>query len=160
MGQDITQSTQARISQSTPLEGRCPRRSTLSQKPSLLNIFMCLVSSYMMPCDHSGPIYTWTPNPHMPIKLWGLALIPFVASRPIGGPFYQRSSFNLHFGVNKCVSGTLLSMGEACFRLKQHIKKPHLYAQVMKLRAEVDSFDKGEELVYQERQGKNNSVLL
>jgi hypothetical protein len=46
----------ARISQSTPpLEDRCPRRSTPIQKPPLLAMFMCLVSSYAMPCDHSGP---------------------------------------------------------------------------------------------------------
>jgi hypothetical protein len=45
----------ARISQSTPLEDRRPRRSTPIQGPPLLATFVCLVSSYAMPCDHSGP---------------------------------------------------------------------------------------------------------
>jgi hypothetical protein len=37
------------------------RRSTLSLEPPLLATSMCLVSSYAMPCDHSGP--TITPRP-------------------------------------------------------------------------------------------------
>jgi hypothetical protein len=45
----------ARISQSTPLEDRRPRRSTSIQEPPLLAMSVCLVSSYAMPCDHSGP---------------------------------------------------------------------------------------------------------
>jgi hypothetical protein len=37
------------------LENRRPRRSTLSQEPPLLVMYVCLVSSYVMPCDHSKP---------------------------------------------------------------------------------------------------------
>jgi hypothetical protein len=81
----------ARISQSTPLEDRHPRRSTLIQEPPLLATSVCLVSSYAMPCDHSGPTCAMRhipepPNPHMPVKPRGLALIPLVTPRPIPGP--------------------------------------------------------------------------
>jgi hypothetical protein len=38
-----------------PLEDRRPRRSTPIQEPPLLAMYVCLVSSYAMPCDHSGP---------------------------------------------------------------------------------------------------------
>jgi hypothetical protein len=38
-----------------PLEDRRPRRSTTIQEPPLLVTSVCLVSSYAMPCDHSGP---------------------------------------------------------------------------------------------------------
>jgi hypothetical protein len=51
----ISPSTRDRISQSTPLEDRCPHRSSQSQEPSLLAMFVCLVSSYAMPSDHSRP---------------------------------------------------------------------------------------------------------
>jgi hypothetical protein len=50
----------ARISQSTPL--RRPTSSSVNPNPgtSLLATSVCLVSSYAMPCDHSGSTY---PNP-------------------------------------------------------------------------------------------------
>jgi hypothetical protein len=38
-----------------PLEDRRPCRSTPIQEPPLLAKYVCLVSSYAMPCDHSGP---------------------------------------------------------------------------------------------------------
>jgi hypothetical protein len=81
----------ARISQSTPLEDRRPRRSTLIQEPPLLATSMSLVSSYAMPCDHSGPTCAMRhipepPNPHTAVKPRGLALIPLVTPRPIPGP--------------------------------------------------------------------------
>jgi hypothetical protein len=38
-----------------PLEDQRPRQSTLSQEPPLLATYVCPVSSYDMPCDHSGP---------------------------------------------------------------------------------------------------------
>jgi hypothetical protein len=52
---------------------------------------VCLVSSYVMPCDHSGPTCAMRhipepPNPHTPVKLRGSALIPLVSPRPIPGP--------------------------------------------------------------------------
>jgi hypothetical protein len=63
----------ARISQSTPLEDQRPRWSTPIQEPPLLATSVCLVSSYAMPCDHSGPTCTMRhipepPNPHTPVK--------------------------------------------------------------------------------------------
>jgi hypothetical protein len=90
LGQDIT-ITGARISQSTPLEDRRPCRSTLIQGPPLLAMYVCLVSSYDMPCDHSGPTCIMChipepPNPHTPVKPRGLALIPLVTPYPIPGP--------------------------------------------------------------------------
>jgi hypothetical protein len=47
----------ARISQSFPLEYRCPRRSTQSQETLFLATSVCLVSSYDMPCNHFGSTY-------------------------------------------------------------------------------------------------------
>jgi uracil-DNA glycosylase len=81
----------ARISQSTPLEDRRPRRSTPIQEPPLLATSVCLVSSYAMPCDHSGPTCAMRhipepPSPHTPVKPRGSALIPLVTPRPIHGP--------------------------------------------------------------------------
>jgi hypothetical protein len=38
-----------------PLEDRHPLWSTPIQKPPLLAMFVCLVSSYAMPCDHPRP---------------------------------------------------------------------------------------------------------
>jgi hypothetical protein len=81
----------ARISQSTPLEDRCPRWPTLIQEPPLLATYVCLESSYAMPCDHSGPTCAMhhisdPPNPHTPVKPRGSALIPLVTPRPIPGP--------------------------------------------------------------------------
>jgi hypothetical protein len=63
---------EARISQSTPLEDRRPRRSTLIQEPPLLATSVCLVSSYAMPCDHSGPTCAMRhiPEPPSPHKLY------------------------------------------------------------------------------------------
>jgi hypothetical protein len=81
----------ARISQSTPLEDRRPRRSTPIQEPPLLTTSICLVSSYAMPCDHFGPTCAMRhilepPSPHTPVKPRGSALIPLVTPRPIPGP--------------------------------------------------------------------------
>jgi hypothetical protein len=81
----------ARISQSTPLEDRRPRRSTPIQEPPLLAMSVCLVSSYAITCDHSRPTCTMRhipelPNPHMLVKPRGSALIPLVTPRPILGP--------------------------------------------------------------------------
>jgi hypothetical protein len=81
----------ARISQSTPIEDRRPCRSTPIQEPPLLATSVRLVSSYAMPCDHSGPTYAMRqipepPNPHTPVKPRGSALIPLVTPRPILGP--------------------------------------------------------------------------
>jgi hypothetical protein len=64
----------------------------------------------------------------------------------IGGLLCRRFPFNLYFGTNKCVSGTLLLMDEADLRPKQHIKKLRLCVQVAKVRAEVGRFGKGEGL--------------
>jgi hypothetical protein len=80
-----------RISQSTPLEDRHPRRSTPIQERPLLAMYVCLVSSYAMPCDHSGPTSAMRhipelPNPHTPVKPQGSVLIPLVTPRPIPGP--------------------------------------------------------------------------
>jgi hypothetical protein len=52
---------------------------------------VCLVSSYAMPCDHSGPTCAMhhipqPPSPHTPVKPRGSALIPLVTPRPIPGP--------------------------------------------------------------------------
>jgi hypothetical protein len=57
----------------------------------LLATFMCLVSSYAMPCDHSGPTCAMhyipeSPSPHTPENPRGSALIPLVTPRPIPGP--------------------------------------------------------------------------
>jgi hypothetical protein len=41
-----------------PLEDRHPRWSTPIQEPPLLATSVCLVSSYAMPCDDSGPTCT------------------------------------------------------------------------------------------------------
>jgi hypothetical protein len=80
----------ARISQSTPLEDRRPRRSTPIQEPPLLATFVCLVSSYAMPCDHSRPTCAMRhipepPSPHTPMKPRESARIPLVTPRPIPG---------------------------------------------------------------------------
>jgi hypothetical protein len=80
----------ARISQSTPLEDRRPRRSTPIQEPPLLATSVCLVPSYAMPCDHSRPTCAMRhipeiPSPHTPMKPRGSALIPLVTPRPIPG---------------------------------------------------------------------------
>jgi hypothetical protein len=74
-----------------PLEDRRPCRSTPIQEPTLLATSVCLVSSYIMSCDHSGPTCTLRhihepPSPHTPVKPRGLALIPLVTPRPIPGP--------------------------------------------------------------------------
>jgi hypothetical protein len=81
----------ARISQSTPLEDRRPRRSTPIQEPPLLATSVCLLSSYAMPYDHSGPTCAMRhisepPSPHTPVKPRGSALIPFVTPRSNPGP--------------------------------------------------------------------------
>jgi hypothetical protein len=81
----------ARISQSTPLEDRRPHWSTPIQEPHLLATSVCLVSSYAMPCDHSGPTCAIRhipkpPSPHRPVKPRGSTLIPLVTPRPIPGP--------------------------------------------------------------------------
>jgi hypothetical protein len=75
----------------SPLEDRRPRRSTPILKPPLLATYVCLVSSYVMPCDHSGPTCDMRhipkpPIPHTPVKPRGSALIPLVTPRPIPGP--------------------------------------------------------------------------
>jgi hypothetical protein len=54
----------------------------------LLDTFVCLVSSYVMSCDHFGPTYVMRhipepPSPHTPVKLRGSALIPFETSRSL-----------------------------------------------------------------------------
>jgi hypothetical protein len=48
-----------------PLEDRSLYRSTLSKEPPLLATSVCLVLSYAMPCDHSGPTCAMRhiPNP-------------------------------------------------------------------------------------------------
>jgi hypothetical protein len=51
----------------------------------------------------------------------------------VGGLLCRRSTFNLHFGISKCVSGALLLMDEAGLWPKQNIKKLRLYAQVAKV---------------------------
>jgi hypothetical protein len=81
----------ARISQSTPLEDRRPRRSIPIQEPPLLAMSVCLVSSYAMPCDHFGSTCAMRhipepSNPHTPVKPRGSALIPLVTPHPIPGP--------------------------------------------------------------------------
>jgi hypothetical protein len=111
----------ARISQSTPLEDRRPRRSTPIQEPPLLATSMCLVSSYSMSCDHCGPTCTMRhipepPNPQTPVKPRELALIPLVTPRPIPGsavltsgsslgsyivPTDQHESFCAHFVLTR-----------------------------------------------------------
>lgn len=45
----------------------------------------------------------------------------------------RRFSFNLHFDMNKRVSGTLQSMDEVGLRSKQRIKKLRLCTQIMKV---------------------------
>jgi hypothetical protein len=81
-GQDIT---------IHPLEDRRPRRSTPIQEPPLLAMSVCLMSSYTMPCDHSGPTYAIChipkpPSPHTLVKPRGSDLIPLVTPHPILGP--------------------------------------------------------------------------
>jgi hypothetical protein len=54
-------------------------------------MYVCLVSSYAMPCDHSGTTCSMRhipepPNPHTPVKSRGSALITLVTHRPILGP--------------------------------------------------------------------------
>jgi hypothetical protein len=73
-----------------PLEDRRPHQSTPIQEPPLLAMSVCLVSSYAMPCDHSGPTCAMChipkpPSPHTPMKPRGSALIPLVTPRPIPG---------------------------------------------------------------------------
>lgn len=68
-------------------------------------------------------------------------------------------SFNLHFGINKCVSGTLLTMDKAGLWLKQLIENLRVYAQAMKVQAEVDNFDKEEDLRTQVNQKKLNVLV-
>jgi hypothetical protein len=90
----------ARISQSTPFEDRRPRRSTPIQEPPLLVTSMCLVSSYVMPCDHSEPTCAMRHipeprSPHTPVKPRGSALIPLVTPRPITGPVVLTPSSSL-----------------------------------------------------------------
>jgi hypothetical protein len=56
-----------------PLEDRRPCRSTPIQELPLLATSVCLVSSYAMPCDHSGPTCAMRhipepPSPHTPMK--------------------------------------------------------------------------------------------
>jgi hypothetical protein len=70
------------------LEDRRPRRSTSIQKSPLLTTSVCLVSSYVMPCDHSGPTYAMRHipeplSPHTPVKPRGSVLIPLVTPSPI-----------------------------------------------------------------------------
>jgi hypothetical protein len=91
-GQDITTHP--------PLEDRRPRRSTPTQEPPLLATSMCLVSSYAMPCDHSGPTCAMChipkpPSPLTPVKPRGSALIPIVTPRPIPGPVVLTPSSSL-----------------------------------------------------------------
>jgi hypothetical protein len=74
-----------------PLEDRRPRRSTPIQKPPLLATSVCLVLSYVMPCDHSRPTCAMRhipepPSPHTLVKPRGSVLIPLVTPRPIPGP--------------------------------------------------------------------------
>jgi hypothetical protein len=74
-----------------PLEDRRLHRSTPIQGPSLLATVVCLVSSYTMPCDHSGPTCAMRhipepPNPHTPVKPRGSALIPLITPHTIHGP--------------------------------------------------------------------------
>jgi hypothetical protein len=81
-GQDIT---------IHPLEDRRPRRPTPIQEPPLLAMSVCLVSSYDMPCGHSGPTCAMRhipepPSLHTPMKPRGSALIPLVTPCPIPGP--------------------------------------------------------------------------
>jgi hypothetical protein len=54
LGQDIS-SQGPGYHNPPPLEDRRPRRSTPIQEPPILATSVCLVSSYAMPCDHSGP---------------------------------------------------------------------------------------------------------
>jgi hypothetical protein len=73
-----------------PLEDRRPRWSIPIQEPPLLATSVCLVSSYAMSCDHSGPICAIRhipepPNPHTLVKPRGSALIPLVTPHPIPG---------------------------------------------------------------------------
>jgi hypothetical protein len=70
-----------------PLEDQRPRQSTPIQEPPLLATSVCLVSSYAMPCDHSGPTCAMRhipepPSPHTPVKPRGPAPIPAVAEPP------------------------------------------------------------------------------
>jgi hypothetical protein len=81
-GQDIT---------IHPLEDRRPRWSIPIQKHPNLAMSVCLVSSYAMPFDHSGPTCAMRhipelPSPHTPVKPRGSTLIPLVTPRPIPGP--------------------------------------------------------------------------
>jgi hypothetical protein len=90
----------AKISQSTPLEDRRPHRSTPIQEPPLLATSVCLVSSYAMPCDHSGPTCAMRhilepPSPHTPVKPRGSALIPLVTPRLIPRPAILTPSSSL-----------------------------------------------------------------
>jgi hypothetical protein len=73
------------------LKDRRPRRSTPIQEPYLLVMYVCLVSSYAMACDHSGPTCAMRhipepPNPYTPVKPRESALIPLVTPCPIPGP--------------------------------------------------------------------------
>jgi hypothetical protein len=82
------------------LEDRCPHRSIPIQEPSLLAMSVWLVSSYAMPCDHSGPTCAMRhipepPNPHTPVKPRGSALIPLVTPRPIPGLMVLTSGSSL-----------------------------------------------------------------
>jgi hypothetical protein len=70
------------------------------------------------------------------------------------------SLFNLHFDINKCVSDTLLTTDEVGLWLKQRIENLRMYAQVMKMRAEVHNFDKGEDLRRQVKLSRRSSILV
>jgi hypothetical protein len=75
-----------------------------------------------------------------------LALYSFGCFRAIGGLLCRRSPFNLNFGTSNCVSGALLLIDEADLQPKEHVKKLCLYAQVAKVRIEVDTFENGERI--------------
>jgi hypothetical protein len=82
------------------LEDRSPCRSTPSQEPPLLAMSVCLVSSYAIPCDHSGPTCAKRripepPSPHTPVKPRGSARIPLLTPRPIPGPTVLTSDSSL-----------------------------------------------------------------
>jgi hypothetical protein len=83
-----------------PLEDQRPCWSTPIQEPPLLATSVCLVSSYVMPCDHFGPTCAMRhipepPNPHTPVKPRGSALIPLVTPRPIPGAAVLTSGSSL-----------------------------------------------------------------
>jgi hypothetical protein len=91
---------------------------------------MCLVSSYAMPCDHSGPTCATRhipepPSPHTPVKPRGSALIPLVTPRPIPGPAVPTPGSSLdHISSPQTNTGILCALS-SLMRTRENLPVGH-----------------------------------